>query len=117
MSSVTSDHVPPITSPEVRQMLAVIKARLSERPSGDDLAKIVGDSPKYLGKLFRQQMGMSVRAYVARTIVERAACAICDGEKVEAVALEAGYRSKKNFYRQFKLRFGTTPARYRATHT
>jgi PAS domain-containing protein len=33
--------------------------------------------------------------------------------KVEAVALDLGYRSKKNFYRQFKRRFGMTPEAYR----
>ena len=48
---------------------------------------------------------MSVRAYVARTRVECAERAIRDGEKVEAVAPEAGYRSKKNSYRQFRPRF------------
>jgi two-component system response regulator YesN len=114
---MSSDHVPPITSPDVRRMLAVIKARLPERLSGDVLAKVVGRPPAYLGRLFLQQMGMTVRAYVARTRVESAEHAIRQGEKVEAVALEVGYRSKKNFYRQFKRRFGTTPARYRAIHT
>jgi methylphosphotriester-DNA--protein-cysteine methyltransferase len=62
-------------------------------------------------------MGMTVRAYVERTRIERAALAIRDGEKVEAVALEVGNRSKKNFYRQIRRRFGTTPAKYRSTHT
>jgi transcriptional regulator GlxA family with amidase domain len=33
--------------------------------------------------------------------------------KVEAVSLLVGYRSKKNFYRQFKRRFGTTPFAHR----
>jgi AraC-like DNA-binding protein len=54
---------------------------------------------------------------VAHTRVERASRAIRAGEKVEAVALEVGYRSKKNFFRQFRRRFGTTPAKYRSTHT
>ena len=60
---------------------------------------------------------MSARAYVARTRIERAARAIRNGEKVKAVALEVGFRSKKNFYRQFRRRFGTAPAKYRSTHT
>jgi AraC-like DNA-binding protein len=33
--------------------------------------------------------------------------------KIEAVALELGYQSKKNFYHQFKRRFGATPQAYR----
>jgi AraC-like DNA-binding protein len=109
--------IPPMISPDVRQLLAAINDRLSERLSGKVLATIIGRPPAYLAKLFLLEMGMSVRAYIARARIERAARAIREGEKVEAVALEAGYRSKKNFYRQFRRLFGTTPARYRATDT
>ncbi len=35
------------------------------------------------------------------------------GMKIEAVSLDLGYRSKKNFYRQFRRRFGMTPDAYR----
>jgi two-component system response regulator YesN len=112
-----SNDTPPMRSPDVRQLLAAINDRLSEPLSGEVLAKVIGRPQAYLGKLFRREMGITVRAYIARARVERAARAIRDGEKVEAVALEAGYRSKKNFYRQFRRLFGTTPARYRATHT
>jgi photosystem II stability/assembly factor-like uncharacterized protein len=45
--------------------------------------------------------------------MERAVTLIGKGDKVEAVALQVGYRSKKNFYRQFTIRFGVTPAAYR----
>jgi hypothetical protein len=33
--------------------------------------------------------------------------------KIEAVALSVGYRSKKNFYRQFARHFGVTPETFR----
>jgi methylphosphotriester-DNA--protein-cysteine methyltransferase len=117
MAAMAGTCIPLRKSSYVGQMLALIEARSAERLSGDVLSKVIGRRPAYLGRLFRQQLGMSVRAYVALTRMERAARAIRDGEKVEAVALEVGYRSKKNFYRQFKRRFGTTPAKYRATHT
>jgi YesN/AraC family two-component response regulator len=59
-------------------MLAVIKARSAERLSSDVLAKVIGRPPEYLGRLFRQKMRMSVRAYFARTRVECAERAIRD---------------------------------------
>jgi AraC-like DNA-binding protein len=39
---------------------------------------------------------------------------IREGVKIEAVAHQVGYRSKKNFYRQFKRRFAMTPFAYAA---
>jgi AraC-like DNA-binding protein len=39
-----------------------------------------------------------------------AARAIEEGGKIEAVAMSVGYRSKKNFYRQFKSLFGVNPS-------
>jgi AraC-like DNA-binding protein len=45
--------------------------------------------------------------------MQRAASLLRDGVKAEAVALLVGYRSRPNFYRQFKKHFGSTPAAYR----
>ena len=65
--------------------------------------------PSYLGRLFRQEVGTTVRNYLTLVRLEHAAALIHDGVKIEAVALTVGYRSKKNFYEQFKRHFGTTP--------
>jgi PAS domain S-box-containing protein len=73
----------------------------------------IGRQPAYLGHLFRQQVGSSVREYVVRVRLTHAADLVRDGVKIEAVALCVGYRSKKNFYKQFKRCFGTTPVHYR----
>jgi AraC-like DNA-binding protein len=56
---------------------------------------------------------MSVREYLADRRMEQALSSILKGEKVEAIALEVGYKSKKTFYRHFRQRFGTTPSVYR----
>jgi AraC-like DNA-binding protein len=45
--------------------------------------------------------------------MQRAAELLRRGERVEAVALLVGYKSKTNFYRQFKRHFGVTPAALR----
>jgi AraC-like DNA-binding protein/photosystem II stability/assembly factor-like uncharacterized protein len=103
-----------VSSPHVRRMLALIEEHAGESLSLATLARALGRQQAYLGRLFRQQMGVSTREYVVRVRLERAAGMICQGDKVEAVALEVGYRSKKNFYRQFIRHFGTTPAAYRA---
>jgi AraC-like DNA-binding protein/photosystem II stability/assembly factor-like uncharacterized protein len=94
-------------------MVTLIEERWSEPLSLHRLAPSLGRQEAYLGRLFRQEMGVTMREYLARVRLERAAGLIRQGEKVEAVAIEVGYRSKKNFYRQFVRRFGTTPAVYR----
>jgi AraC-like DNA-binding protein len=106
-----------VRSPHVRRMVNLIEERAGEHLSIRVLACAVGRQEAYLGRLFRQQMGVSVRDYLTQVRMRRAACMICQGDKVEAVALEVGYRSKKNFYRQFIRSFGMLPAAYRRRQT
>jgi AraC-like DNA-binding protein len=40
---------------------------------------------------------------------------IRQGQKIEAVSLMVGYRSRKNFYRHFKAAVGMTPLTYKLT--
>jgi len=68
----------------------------------------------YLGALFRRETGLSVRQFLTRVRLDRASTLIREGVKIEAAALLVGYRSKKNFYRQFKRRFAMTPFAYGA---
>jgi two-component system response regulator YesN len=73
----------------------------------------MGRHPNYVGLVFHEQMGLTVRGYLTRFRLERAADLIARGDKIEAVSLCVGYRSKRNFYRQFKRCFGMTPQQYR----
>ena len=97
----------------VRQLLKLINERSAEHISIRALARSAGLQEAYLSRLFRQQMGLGVRDYLTHIRMARAAALIRNGDKVEAVALEVGYRSKKNFYRQFSRSFGMTPATFR----
>jgi AraC-like DNA-binding protein len=70
-------------------------------------------SKRYLATLFHQQTGQTVHAFLTQVRVHHAAALIRAGEKIEAVSLLVGYRSKKNFYRHFKEQLGVTPTVYR----
>jgi AraC-like DNA-binding protein len=102
-----------VESAWVQRMLDVIAARSADPLSLRTFAAEIGRSEEYLARLFRQQMGTTVREYIARVRLDRAAHAIRRGDKIEAVALEIGYRSKKNFYRRFRQQFGITPGAFR----
>src|SRR4030081_1414226 len=94
-------------------MVELIDAGFTEAVSLRGLASAIGREEASLGRLFRERMGMSVRRFIARRRIDRAVESIRQGVKVEAVALEVGYRSKKSFYRQFRRQFGMTPGMYR----
>jgi len=94
-------------------MLDVIEKSYSERITLHTLSRTLNRQSAYLGQVFRREVGMTVRQWVTRVRIEHAATLINDGIKIEAVALIVGYRSKKNFYRQFRRQFASTPLEYR----
>lgn len=69
--------------------------------------------PTVLSRDFRQEFGLSIHAYQE---LVRLAMAMGDlrGDKVEAVALQVGYHSKKDFYRAFKRVTGITVTDFRS---
>ncbi|HEX7794876.1 MAG TPA: helix-turn-helix domain-containing protein [Vicinamibacterales bacterium] len=107
-STTTHDHV--------QRMLEQIHQNYTQRLTLDTLAKTLERQSAYLGRLFREAMGVTVHEYITRARMMFGAAQVRSGVKVEAVALDLGYRSKKNFYRQFKRRFGMTPEAYRQRH-
>jgi two-component system response regulator YesN len=96
----------------VRRMLDVIETSYADRITLHTLSSALNRQSAYLGHLFRKEVGMTVRQCLTRVRLQRAASLIRDGVKIEAVALTVGYKSKKNFYRQFKRQFATTPSQY-----
>jgi len=65
-----------------------------------------------LAPAFRREYGMSVRDYHRFVRMAHALNGVRH-EKVEIVARDVGYRSKKNFYRAFKQLTGMLPSQFR----
>src|SRR5258706_10267457 len=101
------------THEHVQRMLEQIQRNYTQRLTLATLARTLGRQSAYLGRLFREEIGVTVHEYVTRARMANGAAQVRSGVKIEAVALDLGYRSKKNFYRQFKRRFGMTPEAYR----
>jgi AraC-like DNA-binding protein len=103
-----------ITMPEVViQAMRFIEDHYGQPITVARVATAVGRSPQHLSTLFRQHAGTTVHEYLVRVRLRRAIHLICNGEKIEAVSLLVGYRSKKNFYRHFRSHTGRTPSTYR----
>jgi AraC-like DNA-binding protein len=96
---------------------AFLRRHYDEQISLDSLAARVDRNTSYIATLFRRGTGLTIHRYLTRIRMRRAATLLRRSEKVEVVMLVVGYRSKKNFYRQFKAAFGVTPGLYKACHT
>jgi AraC-like DNA-binding protein len=97
----------------VQRIVDLIEKIYAQRVTLDTLAMALRAKPQPLARLFRDVVGQSVHAYLTRVRLEHAAHLVRAGIKIEAVALAVGYRSKKNFYRQFTRHYGVTPEAYR----
>jgi YesN/AraC family two-component response regulator len=103
----------PAAQVHVRHMMDRIEQSYAEPITLHSLADELHRQGAYLGAMFRREIGVPMRQWLTSVRLDHAAVLIRDGVKVEAVSMLVGYRSKKNFYRQFKRRFGTTPLGYR----
>jgi AraC-like DNA-binding protein len=101
-------------SPAVQRALEHLATQYERAVSLAELARVAGCSREHLSRAVRRETGATVHAHLMRLRLARAARDVGAGDKIEAVMLGVGYRGKRNFYRQFKARFGMTPGRWRA---
>jgi len=99
--------------PLIRRVIEVVGASTARRLTLVHLSKVVNRSPSHLNVIFCRATGLTVHEYAIFLRMTQAARAIEQGGKIEAVAMSVGYRSKKNFYRQFKAWFGMNPTDFR----
>ena len=95
-------------------VLVHIQANLDEDLSLDSVAKRAQLSPFHFHRLFRAAVGETLKQYVQRLRLERAAnrLAIHDTTILD-VALDSGFQSHETFSRSFQRRFQVTPRGYR----
>jgi len=94
----------------IAKVVRHIEDNLDAPLSIDDLAGVAAFSPYHFHRVFRGMVGETVKSYVKRVRLERAAFALnYTGHPVTRVALEAGYESHEAFTRAFRARFGCAP--------
>ena len=91
----------------------ILRQRLAQPPSLEDLAKLVGCSPFYLSRQFSQETGMTIQKFVRLIRMERAAELLRSGRcNVTEAALEVGYNSLSHFSSVFHETYGCCPGLY-----
>src|SRR5271165_3349474 len=99
----------------ILQLLVHIQDHLGDPLRLDELAALACFSRYHFHRIFKGMMGESVKEYVRRLRLERAANQLKRGSaSVIEIALEAGYESHEAFTRSFKERFGAAPSHFRS---
>jgi AraC family transcriptional regulator len=97
-----------------RRTVELLRARLSEDVSLDDLAAEAQLSPFHFARMFKQSLGVPPRVYLTRLRVEKA-CELLERTDlpVTEVALEVGYSSNQVLARVFLKHMRLSPTDYR----
>jgi len=91
----------------------ILRERLEEPPSLEELGKQVGCSPFYLSRLFSQESGMTIQQFIRQVRMERAAELLRTGKcNVTEAAMAVGYNSLSHFSSAFHAKFGCCPGLY-----
>jgi AraC family transcriptional regulator len=97
-----------------RRCLEMMRARLSEDISLDDLAAEARLSPFHFARMFKQSLGVPPRVYLTRLRVEKA-CELLETTDlpITEIALEVGYSSSQVLARVFLKHMRSSPSEYR----
>jgi AraC family transcriptional regulator len=97
-----------------RRSLELLRSRLSEDISLDELAAEVQLSTFHFARMFKQSVGVPPRIYLTRLRVEKA-CELLEQTDlpITAIALEVGYSSNQVLARGFLKHMHLSPSDYR----
>ncbi len=98
----------------ITEAMRLIRMQAFRPLSVEAIARQVAMSPSHFAHRFRVVVRMSPMRFVKEVRLDAArTLLLSDGAPASEVALRVGYESPAHFSRDFKRRFGTSPARYR----
>ena len=97
----------------VQRVIALLKERLADNLSLEEIGRHVGCSHFHLSRIFSQETGKSIFQYLRQLRLERAAELLRERRlTVTQVALDVGYSSASHFSTAFHEAFGCCPGLY-----
>ena len=115
-SNLSDDVIDEINS-KLTAALEEDKHYLDSYLSLQKLARIIGTKPNYLSQVINVKHKCNFRDLVNKYRIETAKKLLVEtGDKIEAVAYDAGFNSLSTFNAAFKKETGLTPSQYRKAH-
>lgn len=112
---VRKHHTNPKVSSQIRFCRDYIELHAEQELKLNHLAKQVGYSEYYLSRKFKNEMGLSISAYIRQVRVERSKLMlISTGQPVAQIADMLHFASSSHFSEAFRELTGKTPQQYRA---
>lgn len=101
----------------VAAALDYASANYHKEISIEDVARTHGLNAKYIGRLFKEQIGEGFNTYLNRVRINNAMQLLAGTRaQIIEIALECGYNNVTYFNREFKKIQGVTPSAYRKLH-
>ncbi|HLX70942.1 MAG TPA: AraC family transcriptional regulator [Verrucomicrobiae bacterium] len=102
-----------LAAERVEKVAALLREKLAEPPTLEELGRAVGCSPFHLSRSFSAATGQTISQYLRQLRMERAAELLRSGKfNVTEAALEVGYSSLSHFSQTFHETFGCCPGLY-----
>jgi len=101
-------------SSKLKEVLDYINLNYQRALTLGTIARELGTSSDYIGKLFKRDLGLSFSEYTNGIRVEKAKSMIAEGDlSISDIAERTGFGSEQNFFKQFKRHTGLTPKKFR----
>jgi AraC-like DNA-binding protein/ligand-binding sensor protein len=92
-----------------------ISENLNQRISLDQLAQFIHKSPSFVSKHFKEEFGLSYKAYLTKKKMEIACRMLSDGFAMKQISYELGFYDEFHFSKAFKKLYGACPSQYLST--
>ncbi|MBC2654290.1 AraC family transcriptional regulator [Pseudomonas sp. MSSRFD41] len=96
------------------QAKELLRSRLAEPPSLEELAAAVNLSPFHFARVFRRATGIPPHTWLMQQRIAKARALLRDGCLPLEVATQLGFADQSHLNRQFKQVYGVAPAAYRS---
>jgi AraC-like DNA-binding protein len=110
-------HLPEPTDDRLRAVARVLRERPEDNTPLAELGRRIGASGRTLSRLFHDELGMTFYEWRTQLRIFHALVLLAEGHDTTHVARACGWANPSHFIAAFAKLMGTTPGRYRLSHS